>query len=234
MTEPQSANHILAALPPAEYDSIARGFVPVDLVYDADLYDRDSVIRHVYFPLRGMVSLVSSVGSRPSLELGVVGNEGMVGLQLYQGVASSNHRAVVQGGGSALRLEAAFFLAECERRSGLTKLLNRFAFTMMTQISQSAFCLRFHPVDQRLCRWLLMTADRMGSDDVHLTQAFLSNMLGVRREAVNRSSTRLEEQQLVEHSRGRMVIIDRALMIAASCECYALIRSSELAMASGS
>jgi CRP-like cAMP-binding protein len=228
MLQPDQTNQILSALPPTEFRRLARGFERVDLVYDAEIYDRGSEIEHVYFPLKGMVSLVSSLGADPSLELGVVGNEGIVGLALYQGVSTSSNRAVVQGSGSALRVKAEFFLSECDRGPDLGRLLNRFAYSLTTQISQSALCLRFHNPDQRLCRWLLMTADRMDSDDLHLTQAFLSNMLGVRREAVNRSSRRLQNRRLIEHFRGRVVITDRAALTAASCECYELIRAAEL------
>jgi CRP-like cAMP-binding protein len=222
-----STNRLLASLPPKEYKRLLPSLQPVELKYSAVIYDYGAAISHVYFPESGIISLLSSVEERSLLEIGIVGNEGMVGLPLFLGVRTSRGKAVVQGGGTAFQVTAAAFMAECELGGKLSHVLRRFTHSLMSQISQSAVCFRFHPAEQRLSRWLLMTGDRMGSDELQITQSFLSNMLGVRREAVNIAVSALEKRNLIRHGRGSISIIDRAQLEKASCKCYAIIRGEE-------
>jgi len=217
------ANRLLSALSASTYASLRPLLEAYQLKYRTELYASGAVIKHVYFPESGIISLLSAVGERSTLEVGIVGNEGMVGVSLYLGEKRSNTKAVVQGDGVALRMKAADFLAECERSDELPKLLRRFTHSLLTQISQSAVCNRFHVVDTRLARWLLMTADRMGSNDFLITQDFLSNMIGVRREAVSRAAFKLQEVDLISYQRGNLSIRDRKKLESLACDCYALI-----------
>lgn len=221
------ANRLLAALPAAEYERLSSSLESVALIYGENIYERDDVIRHVYFPSSGLVSLLSTVGDKASLEVGLVGREGMVGLPVFLGVRTSTNRAIIQGAGFALRMRTADFLAESETGGALPRLLQRFAHSMLTQISQSAACFCFHAVEARLARWLLMTSDRLETNEFPMTQEFLSNMLGVRREAVNKSAVILQQQQLISYSRGHVSIDDPAGLERAACVCYDIIRDEE-------
>lgn len=229
MTDKHIANRLLAALPSKEYKRLVPDLEPFALNYADGIYRYGADIKHVYFPNSGIVSLLSTVDERSLLEVGIVGNEGMIGLPLFLGVKRSANRAIVQGSGSAVRLTASAFRAECELGGKLSLILRRFTHTLMAQISQSSACFRFHPVEQRLSRWLLMTSDRMGSDDFQLTQEFLSNMLGVRREAVNKSAIELQSRGLISYARGRISITNRKKLERAACKCYAIIRKEESA-----
>jgi len=217
------ANRLLSALSTNTYRSLLPSLETFELKYKAEVYSPGDVIKHAYFPESGIISLLTAVGERSTLEVGIVGNEGMVGLSLYLGEKRSNTKAVVQGDGVALRMKAADFLAECERSDELPKVLRRFTHSLLTQISQSAVCNRFHLVDRRLARWLLMTADRMESNDFLITQDFLSNMIGVRREAVSRAAFKLQEEDLISYRRGNLTIHDRRKLESLACDCYALI-----------
>ena len=217
------ANRLLSALSANTYRSLFPLLEAYELKYRADVYASGEVIKHAYFPESGIISLLTAVGERSTLEVGIVGNEGMVGLSLYLGAKRSNTKAVVQGDGVALRMKAADFLAECDRSDELPKLLRRFTHSLLTQISQSAVCNRFHLIDRRMARWLLMTADRMASNEFLITQDFLSNMIGVRREAVSRSAFKLQEEELISYRRGNLTIHDRKKLESRACDCYALI-----------
>ena len=227
MTDDLIANRLLGALPSNEYKRLLPDLEAFPLHYGDDIYIPGALIKHVYFPASGIISLLSSVDERSLLEVGIVGKEGMVGLPLFLGVKRSANRAIVQGSGQSVRLKAGAFNSECERGGELPVILRRFAYSLMSQISQSAVCFRFHSVEQRLARWLLMTCDRIGSNDFRLTQDFLSNMLGVRREAVNRAAVELHSRGIINYSRGRIEIIDREKLTQATCKCYALIRAEE-------
>lgn len=228
MRENHVGNRLLAALPAKEYKRLMPGLKVVPLEYADVIYESGAVMKDVYFPSSGIISLLSSVNRHASLEVGIVGNEGMVGLSSFLGVKTSPNRAVVQGSGEAMRLSAKALKAECALGGQLPVILHRFVHSLMSQISQSAACFRFHPVDRRLSRWLLMTSDRMGTREFQLTQHFLSAMLGVRREAVNKAAAELERRGLIEHTRGRVLITDRKQLVVAACECYAIIRKEEL------
>jgi CRP-like cAMP-binding protein len=227
MTDNHSSNRLLAALPLKEYERLAPNLKPFSLNYGDAIYAEGSLIKYVYFPLGGIISLLSAVNERSLLEVGIVGREGMIGLPVFLGVNRSANRAIVQGKGESVRLTTAALISECSFQGKLPILLRRFTQSLMSQISQSAVCFRFHSVEQRLARWLLMTSDRIGSDDFQLTQDFLSNMLGVRREAVNKSAVEFHAGGLMDYSRGHIKITDRRKLEQAACKCYALIKREE-------
>jgi CRP-like cAMP-binding protein len=220
-------NQLLAALPIEEYRRLFPKLERIALTYGENIYERGETIDHVYFPESGIISLLAAVEASATLEIGIVGREGIVGLALFLGVRTSNHRAIVQGAGFAMRMKAADFLTECQHGGMLPQFLLRFTHSLLTQVSQSAACYRFHPIEARLARWLLMTSDRMETNEFQITQEFLSNMLGVRREAVNKSAARLQQKQLISYSRGNISIINRASLEAAACQCYAIIKDEE-------
>ena len=224
MTEPQKTkNRLLAALSGKTYQHILSKSERIELIFNENIYNPGDVISDVYFPESGIVSLLSAVEANSTLEVGIVGNEGMIGLPVFLGVKTSNNRAVVQGAGFALKMAADDFLDEC-KTGELPRILQRFTHSLMTQISQSAACNRFHEIEPRLARWLLMTGDRMHADEFQITQEFLSNMLGVRREAVNKSATHLQQQKLISYSRGNLSILNRQNLETAACNCYKIIK----------
>ena len=200
----------------------------VELIYDTDVYKAGAVITDVYFPESGIVSLLAVVGKNSTIEVGIVGDEGMVGLPVFLGTRTSINRTVVQGAGFALKMESDRFLSACESSPELQRVLHRFAYALMTQISQSAACNRFHPIDARLARWLMMTHDRMRSADFQITQEFLSNMLGVRREAVNKAATGFQEKELIRYSRGKLKILDADALEKIACSCYKVIAGEQI------
>lgn len=219
----RSDNRLLAALPKAEYQRLLPKLEQMPLIYNENIYQPDDIIRHIYFPESGIISLLSAVEANSTLEVGIVGNEGIIGLPVFLGAKVSNNLAVVQGAGFALRMTTADFLVEAEIGE-LSRILRRFTHSLLTQISQSAACNRFHQIESRLARWLLMTHDRMQTDEFKITQEFLSNMLGVRREAVNKSATNFQQQQLISYSRGNMTILNRDGLEQIACSCYQIIK----------
>ena len=221
---PRIANQLLAALPKRDYQTLQRHLEEVPLVFEEILYQPDVLISDVYFPNSGIVSLLAAVNGRSTLEVGLVGKEGMLGMSVFMGVNTSQNRAVVQGAGSAMKMKATAFRKECSNGGVLPRLLGRYSHSLLTQITQAAVCNQFHLVDARLARWLLMTHDRMGDDEFQLTQEFLSNMLGVRREGVSRAATNLQKRKLITYSRGRLKVIDRSGLEATSCGCYEIIK----------
>lgn len=219
-----SLNRLLAALPQVEYRSLVSNLELVPLIFGEVIYKPGDVIRHVYFPTSGILSLLAAAEERATLEVGIVGREGMVGLPIFMGVKFSRDCAVVQGAGEAMRMKAAVFRKECTNGGALPGLLRRYSHSRLTQMSQGAACNRFHSIEARLARWLLMTSDRMESDEFQLTQEFLSNMLGVRREGVNRAAGALQQRNLISYSRGTLTTLDRTGLEAASCRCYEIIK----------
>jgi CRP-like cAMP-binding protein len=214
-------NSLLAALPRKVYQQLASGLVPVTLVFGEVLYEPDQPIREVYFPGQCLVSLLTLVEGHLALEVGLVGSEGMVGLPLALGIGVSPVRALVQGAGPAMKMSAARFRTELRASPALQAGLNRFIHAMMGQISQTAACNRFHMVEARLARWLLLTRDRMRSGEFRMTHEFLSHMLGVRRVGVTEAASALQHRKLIEYSRGNIKILDDRGLEAASCSCYA-------------
>lgn len=218
------ANRLLATLPKKEYERLLPSLKEIPLLFEDVLYEPGEPILDVYFPTAGIVSLLAAVEDRATLEVGLVGREGMVGLPLFMEVKTSGNLAVVQGEGSAFKMKASAFRRECQDGSSLPRLLRRYSHSLLTQISQTAVCNRFHPIEARLARWLLMTRDRMGADEFKLTQEFLSNMLGVRREGVNKAASTLQQQQLISYSRGALTILNGAGLESLACQCYRIIK----------
>jgi CRP-like cAMP-binding protein len=217
-------NRLLATLPRKEYERLLPNLEEVPLIFEKVLYKAGGLILDVYFPTSGVVSLLAAVEDRATLEVGLVGREGMVGLPLFMEVKASSNLAVVQGVGSAFRMKATTFRKECNNGGSLPRVLRRYSHSRLTQIAQGAACNRFHPIDARLARWLLMTRDRMEADEFQLTQEFLSNMLGVRREGVNKAAGALQQQDLISYSRGTLTILNRAGLKAVACKCYGIIK----------
>ena len=213
-------NRLLAALPRKDRLHFIAGCEEVQFVLSDVLYAPGDQIRHVHFPSSGFVSLVTTVDGVPRLEVGLVGDEGMVGTPLVLGVADSPLQALVQGGGVSLRMGAAPFRRELGQSAALQRLLNRYLFVRMTHLAQSAGCTRFHVVEARLARWLLMTQDRSHSSTFRITHEFLALMLGVRRVGVTKAATSLQKLKLIRYSRGAIEILDRPGLEAASCSCY--------------
>jgi len=206
------------------YGRLAAQLEPVALRYHQVLYEPGGPIEHVYFPLDCLISLLTSVDSRRTLEVGMVGNEGMAGMPFILGMGISGARALVQGGGSALRMAAAPFRIEFDRNRPLQEALYRYTYALMAQISQTAACNRFHGVHARLARWLLMTRDRMGTDEFPLTHEFLAHMLGTRRGGVTEAASALKRRKLIGYSRGNIRILDAKGLDAAACSCYQIVR----------
>ena len=218
------ANRLLAALPKKEYQRLLPELEHVPLEFGDILYEPGDTISHVYFPNNGIISLLSKVESQKVLEVGIVGNEGVAGLPVVLGVSVSLNRGLVQSAGTAMRLKATTLQKEFRRDGALQRLMHRYLHSLLTQISQSAVCNRFHTVDTRLARWLLMTHDRVGSDEFRLTQEFLSNMLGVRREAVSKADSALQKRGFVNYTRGHITILNRPGLEATACQCYRIIK----------
>lgn len=218
------ANRLLAALPSNEYQRLLAGLEPVTLTYGEVLYEPGEPIRYVYFPNNSLVSLLTTVAGHQALEVGLVGPEGMVGVPLALGFGVSSIRALVQGTGTALRMKSAYFLKEFQRSPSLQRELYRYSHLLTAQVTQTAACNRFHMVEARLARWLLMTGDRVLSDRFYLTHEFLADMLGVQRAGVSLAASALQRRKLIRYCRGDISILDRRGLRAASCECYQIIK----------
>ena len=220
-----AANHVLASISASKYQRLKAHLQPVTLNFGHILYEPNETIRHVYFPLDCLISLLTAVDKRRNLEVGMVGNEGMAGMPVVLGVGVSGVRALVQGGGSALRMTAGRFRIEFARSVPMQQALFRYTHALMAQISQTAACNRFHDAEARLARWLLMTRDRVGSDDFPLTHVFLAHMLGLRREGVTEAASALKRRNLINYSRGKIQILDTKGLTASSCPCYQLVNA---------
>jgi len=221
---PAIQNSLLAALPRKSYLRLLPGLTAVDLVFGEVLYEAGEPIREVYFPSRSLVSLLTLVEGHLALEVGLVGREGMVGAPLALGVNVSPVRALVQGAGPALRMSATRLRKELDRSPPLLRELLRYVHAMMAQISQTAGCNRFHVVEARLARWLLMTRDRVRSGQFRMTHEFLSHMLGVRRVGVTEAASALQRRNLIEYTRGSIRILDDRGLEAACCSCYQVVK----------
>ena len=220
-----SVNRLLATLPKNEYKRLFPKLKTVSLVLEEVLYEPGAAIKYVYFPNDSIISLISELSEASLLEVGMVGNEGMAGLAVFMGVNSSSTRALVQGAGTAMRMSSAAVRTEANRLGNLHHLLHRYSHSLLAQVSQSCACNRFHFVDARLARWLLMTKDRLGAEEFPLTQEFLASMLGVRREGVSKAAGALQAAKLIRYSRGIITVLNRRGLEAKSCACYAIIKA---------
>jgi CRP-like cAMP-binding protein len=215
-----SANRLLAALPPKDSEQLLANCEEIELIFAEELCRPGELISHVYFPTGCSISLVNPINGDAGLEVGLIGNEGMFGVTLMLEVDVAPFHALVQGAGPALRMSTALFLHELEQSPALQLELKRYLYMSMSQLAQTAACTRFHLVEARLARWLLMTQDRAHSDHFHVTHVFLSYLLGVRRVGITKAANSLLKQKLISYRRGDITILDRVGLEAASCGCY--------------
>jgi CRP-like cAMP-binding protein len=213
-------NGLIAALPRRSQSRLLASCEQVDLRFAVVLSDEGESLDYVYFPLDSIISLVTTLPDGARLEVGIIGNEGMLGTSILLGVNVSPQHAVVQGGGSALRMSAAAFRRHCEEDIALREVLNRYVHVLMEQLSQTAACTLYHPVERRLARWLLMTRQRVGDDRFNLTHEFLAYMLGVRRAGVTHAALSLNDRGLIDYRRGAITVLDPSGLQKAACACY--------------
>jgi len=218
-------NHLLAALPDAELRRLLPQLDWVALPVGNVLYESGSRLSHVYFPTTALVSLLYELEDGTSAETAIVGNEGIVGIAVFMGGESRLGRAVVLGAGHGFRLGAQALKDEFERSGPLMELLLRYTQALITQIAQTAVCNRRHSLDQQLCRWLLLSLDRLPGDDIVMTQQVIANMLGVRREGVTEAALELQKLGLIHYARGHIAVLDRAGLEERACECYAVVKN---------
>ena len=219
-------NRILASIPSKDRRRLLAQLKPVHLQFGQILYEAGEKIRYVHFPLNCLISLLTTVDKRRSLEVGMVGNEGMAGMPFVLGIGESGVRALVQGAGDALTMSAASFRIEFERNASLRGALFRYTYALMAQISQTAACNRFHEAEARLARWLMMTRERVGSNEFPMTHEFLAHMLGVRRGGVTGAASALKNRGLIDYHRGKIRILDAKKLAAASCSCYQAVKAA--------
>jgi CRP-like cAMP-binding protein len=217
-------NKVLAALHPVERDRLFPHLQLVPMPLGKIVYESGDAMRHVYFPTDSIISLLYVMKDGASAEISVVGNEGLVGVALFMGGETTPSRAIVQSGGSAYRLIAKQLKSEFNRHGQLQLLLLRYTQALITQMAQTAVCNRHHSVDQQLCRWLLLSLDRLPTNKLTMTQELISNMLGVRREGVTAAAAKLQKLGVIRYSRGRITVLDRPKLEALCCECYAVVK----------
>jgi len=225
-------NHLLAALPTAEFERLARDLEWVAMPLGEVLYESGGQLQHVYFPTSAIVTLQYVTEDGASAEIAGVGNEGVIGVALFMGGNSTPSRATVQTGGSGYRLKAHLLLEEFNRAGPLMRLLLRYTQALMTQMSQMAICNRHHSVEQQLCRWLLSNLDRLSSNELTITQELIAGMLGVRREAITEAAGNLQREGLISYRRGHITVLDRLKLESRSCECYSVVKNESIRLLS--
>jgi CRP-like cAMP-binding protein len=218
-------NRLLAALPVEDFQRIQSNLKLVPMLLGDVLYESGSHLRNVYFPTTAIVSLLYMLADGSSAEIAVVGNDGIIGVSLFMGGETTTTRAVVQSAGHAYRLPSQVLKSEFTRAGSVQLLLLRYTQALFTQMTQTAVCNRHHSVDQQLCRWLLLSLDRLTSNELVVTQELIANMLGVRREGVTEAAGKLQHAGLIHYSRGHITVLDRAGLEARSCECYSVVKT---------
>ncbi|MET0752132.1 MAG: Crp/Fnr family transcriptional regulator [Pyrinomonadaceae bacterium] len=216
-------NYLLASLPKKDFERVLATLKPVSFKLGDVLYESGEKLEHVYFPTTAIVSMLYIMENGATAEIGVVGNDGVLGVSLFMGGETTTNRAIIQSAGNTYRMKAKDLKAEFALGGAFQKLLLRYTQALMTQISQTAVCNRLHSVEQQLCRWLLLSHDRLDTDTLVMTHDLISNMLGVRREGVTLASKKLQKKKLITNVRGTMVVIDRQGLEAAVCECYKVV-----------
>jgi CRP-like cAMP-binding protein len=217
-------NHLLAALPAQSRERLLPYFELITLPLGKVLYESGDVLQHVYFPTDAIVSLLYVMENGASAEISVVGNEGLIGIAVFMGGESTPSRAIVQSAGHAFRLPSQRLKDEFNRHGEMLLLMLRYTQALITQMAQTAVCNRHHSIDQQLCRWLLLSLDRLQDNQLIMTQELIANMLGVRREGVTDAAGKLQRLGVIEYSRGHIKVLDRAALEQLSCECYAVVR----------
>ncbi len=221
-------NHLLSALPEAIWQRWHKQLELVDLPLAHVLYEPGIAMEHLYFPITAIVSLLYVMHNGASAEIALVGNEGLVGVSIFMGGASTPSRAVVQSAGLGCRVKSHFLMEEFNQAGPVLHLFLRFTQALLTQMSQTAVCNRHHSLDQQLCRWLLLSLDRLQGDELVMTQELIANMLGVRREGVTEGALKLQKAGLISYSRGRITVLDRPGLELRTCECYSVVKAEYL------
>jgi CRP-like cAMP-binding protein len=217
-------NRLLDALPAPDFERLVPHLKLVPLTLGESLYESGIALRHVFFPIESIVSLLYVMADGASAEIAVVGNEGVIGVSLFMGGETTPSRAVVQSAGHAYRLEGTLLKEEFLRAGAMQHLLLRYTQALITQMAQTAVCNRHHSLDQQLCRWLLLSLDRLPSNELVMTQELIANMLGVRREGVTEAAGKLQSARLIRYTRGRIEVLDRPGIEARTCECYEVVK----------
>jgi CRP-like cAMP-binding protein len=217
-------NHLLGAIPGAEWERFAPHLTPVNLKLGDVIYESGSNQPYVYFPTDSIISLLYVMENGASAEIAIVGNEGLVGISLFMGGGTTPSRAVVQSAGQAFRMKAQWIRDEFILARSVQHLFLRYTQALLTQMAQTAVCNRHHSVDQQLCRWLLMSLDRLQSNELMMTQELIANMLGVRREGVTEAAGKLQQAGVIQYSRGRIRVLDRSRLEHMACECYEVVK----------
>ena len=225
MPHSPNQNHLLAALPEAEFERLRPHLELVEMPLGEVIYESGAALDHVYFPTTCIVSLLYVLENGASAEIAVVGNEGILGISLFMGGDTTPSRGVVQSAGFGYRLRAQLLKQEFSRAGPVLRLLLRYTQALITQMTQTAVCNRHHSVEQQLCRWLLLSIDRLSTDSLHMTQGLIADMLGVRREGVTEAAGNLQRAGLIRYNRGHIDVIDRPKLEAAVCECYAVVKA---------
>ncbi len=217
-------NYILGALPPAERERLFPHLKLVTLPLGKALYESGDTLQHIYFPTDSIISLLYVLENGASAEIAVVGKDGAIGVALFMGGETTTNRAIVQSSGSAYRLTAARLKREFNRHGEVMHILLRYTQALITQMAQTAVCNRHHSVDQQLCRWLLLSLDRLSSSQLNMTQELIANMLGVRREGVTEAAGKLQKLGVIMYSRGQIEVLDRRALERLCCECYGVVK----------
>ena len=223
MTDPALQNHLLAALPTAEYSQLKDQFEPVSLKLGQVIYESGDLLSHLYFPTTSIISMLYIMENGGTAEIGIAGNNGLIGYALFMGGETTSSRAIVQIAGDAVRMRSADAKKAFAAGGIFQDILLRFTQSLITQISQTAVCNRLHSVEQQLCRWLLINHDQLATNKLVMTQELIANMLGVRREGVSVAATHLQDRGVIKYSRGTISILDRKKLEAEACECYQVV-----------